>query len=212
MFGVQDFGQLRLTESPPAMKPSTTLCLCVIGALGLTLMVTLADEQQPTVKPLISKLNSETKPVTISRGSNHGVNTGDVFDVYRENKKIGEITITDVELDQSTANVTKILGAQKMKTGDSVIRDVTLQFLRRLRPDSTVPTPAQSGRTFAEADIKSGINRILYYGKPWSAGKPLIDEDTGYPVHITAGCVVTKDFMLLVNEYNLTMKKHFRNQ
>jgi hypothetical protein len=182
----------------------------IIGVLGLTMLVNLAGEQPATVKPLISKLKAEAKPVTIGLGSNHGVNTGDVFDVYRENKNIGEITIADIEPDQSAANVTKLLGVQELKTGDSVIRDVTLQFLRRLRPDSALPTPAQSGRTFAEADIKSGINRILYYGPPWSAGKPLIDDDTGYPVHITAGCIVTTDFRLLVDEYNLTMRKHFQ--
>jgi hypothetical protein len=144
----------------------------IIGVLGLTMLVNLAGEQPATVKPLNSKLKAEAKPkpVTIGLGSNHGVNTGDVFDVYRENKNIGEITIADIEPDQSAANVTKLLGVQELKTGDSVIRDVTLQFLRRLRPDSALPTPAQSGRTFAEAAIKPGFNRILYFGPPWSAG------------------------------------------
>ena len=184
----------------------------IISVLGAIVLVTLAGDQHPTVKPLVSKLNANTRPVTVGLGSDHGVNTGDVFDVYRENKRVGEITIANVEPDLSAANITNIQGARKLKAGDLVIRDVTLQFVRGLRLDSAVPTPTQSGRTFADADIKSGINRILYFGLPWSAGKPLIDKDTGYPVYIAAGCLVGKDFTLLVSAYNLTMRKQFQKQ
>jgi hypothetical protein len=90
--------------------------------------------------------------------------------------------------------------------------DPTLEFLRSLRPDSVVEEPAKMGRRYADADIGNGNNRILYFGEPWSAGKPLIDEETGYSVTVIAGCVVTKDFVVLVEAYNSAMREHFRTQ
>ncbi|HLQ44952.1 MAG TPA: hypothetical protein VK137_09510 [Planctomycetaceae bacterium] len=102
--------------------------------------------------------------------------------------------------------------APKLKEGDAVLRDVTLRFLEQMRPDTVFQEPAQLGRKSAEADLSSGFVRILYYGKPWSQGKPLIDDETGYPVTIANGCCVGKDFTLFVDEYNLAMKQHFNKQ
>jgi hypothetical protein len=68
------------------------------------------------------------------------------------------------------------------------------------------------GRESAKRDIKNGIFRILYFGKPWSVGKPLIDETTGYKVQIVAGCIVTAEFVEEVGAYNAIMKKHHKEQ
>lgn len=197
-------------ESSLHMKPQVTFVLVVL--LGFAIVSSGCD-QPSSVKPLISKLKGPgTQTATISLGSEAGVNLGDILDVYRENKQLGKLKITKVEPDQSTATISETYGPQKLETGDVVIRDVTLQFLRQLERNSGAATVAETGRAFAEAAIGSGINRILYYGPPWSDGKPLIDEETGYPVTITSGCFVTKDFTLLLNEYNLAMREHFRTK
>ena len=185
----------------------------IICLLGLVANVSSGCDQPTTVKPLISKLiDPGDTEATISLGSEADVNIGDVFDVYRENMPLGKLTITEVEPDQSTATFKETHGVQKLETGDVIIRDVTLPFLRRLGPNSDIATPAKTGRAFAVEDMGSGINRIQYCGKPWSAGKPLIDDETGYPITIIAGCIVTKDFTILVNEYNLAMREHFRTK
>jgi len=62
------------------------------------------------------------------------------------------------------------------------------------------------GAATATKDIKAGELRILYFGEPWSNGKPLVDEDTGYRVQIVAGCVVTSQFVAEVDAYNKTMR------
>lgn len=62
------------------------------------------------------------------------------------------------------------------------------------------------GAATATKDIKSGALRILYFGKPWSTGRPLVDEATGYRVQIVAGCKVTSQFVAEVEAYNKTMR------
>jgi|GEM_PF-3564016 len=183
----------------------------LITVVVLAIYLTLANDRQPPVTPLVAKLTeTSADSVQIRKGTDDGVTVGDVFDVYQEGKPVGELKITKVEPDQSTAEITSLQGARQLKTGDQVIRDPTFQYLRQLRPETDIATPTQLGRRFATTDIKSGIKRILYYGEPWSAGKPLIDEETGSPVTITAGCAVTQDFTLLVNEYNRIMAEHSR--
>jgi len=49
--------------------------------------------------------------------------------------------------------------------------------------------------------------QILYYGKPWSVGKPLIDEATGLPVKIVSGCCVTEEFVEEIDAYNRRMRE-----
>ncbi|MCA9175115.1 MAG: M48 family metalloprotease [Planctomycetales bacterium] len=87
--------------------------------------------------------------------------------------------------------------------------DKTMTFLRALRPDSTLEKLSARGREFAKADLAAGNRRILYFGTPWSAGKPLVDDDTGYRVEIASGCTVTGKFVEFVGAYNATMKEHF---
>ena len=61
------------------------------------------------------------------------------------------------------------------------------------------------GAATATKDIKAGELRILYFGQPWSNGKPLVDEATGYRVQIVAGCIVSNQFVAEVEAYNKTM-------
>jgi hypothetical protein len=69
-----------------------------------------------------------------------------------------------------------------------------------------VAAAKERGATTATKDIKAGKFRILYFGKPWSAGKPLVDDATGYRVQIVGGCDVTKEFVAEVEAYNRAMR------
>lgn len=68
-------------------------------------------------------------------------------------------------------------------------------------------SPADRGIARARKDIAEGNVRILYYGKPWSAGKPLVDDDSGLPVEIVEGCCVTAEFVQETDAYNRTMRE-----
>ncbi len=68
------------------------------------------------------------------------------------------------------------------------------------------------GATTAARDIAAGTLRILYYGKPWSGGKPLVDDATGYRVQLLAGCVVTEPFVAEVEAYNSAMREWHAKQ
>ena len=68
-------------------------------------------------------------------------------------------------------------------------------------------SPVQKGSDRAAQDIKDGKPRILYYGKPWSSGKPLIDDASGLTVEILEGCVVTPDFVAETDAYNTAMRQ-----
>lgn len=65
------------------------------------------------------------------------------------------------------------------------------------------------GTTSAQADIAAGKPAIVYYGKPWSQGKPLVDDETGLPVEIAAeaGCEVTACFEAEAAAYNEAIRK-----
>ena len=63
------------------------------------------------------------------------------------------------------------------------------------------------GRKQAAADIKAGKARILYYGKPWSADKPLVDEATRLPVEVISGCTITEELRARVNAYNAAIRE-----
>ena len=71
---------------------------------------------------------------------------------------------------------------------------------------AAVAAAKERGAATASKDIKAGTLRILYYGEPWSLGKPLIDETTGYRVQLVAGCVVTAPFTAEVEAYNRAMR------
>ncbi len=70
---------------------------------------------------------------------------------------------------------------------------------------AAVAAAKERGAASASRDIKAGTLRILYFGKPWSVGKPLVDGTTGYRVQIMEGCVVTAPFVAGVDAYNNAM-------
>jgi hypothetical protein len=63
------------------------------------------------------------------------------------------------------------------------------------------------GAATTTKDIQARELRILYFGEPWSNGKPLIDDATGYRVQIVGGCVVTEAFVAEIDAYNKTMRE-----
>lgn len=68
-------------------------------------------------------------------------------------------------------------------------------------------TPAERGVLRAQADLEAGTPKVLYSGKPWSADRALIDNETGLPVEIVSGCVVMKEQIEEWNAYNKTVKE-----
>ena len=68
-------------------------------------------------------------------------------------------------------------------------------------------SPADRGIDRARRDIAKGNVRILHYGKPWSVGKPLVDDTSGLPVEIVEGCSVTAEFVQETDAYNRTMRE-----
>jgi len=85
--------------------------------------------------------------------------------------------------------------------------DVYITMAIEPAAESTQPTtsPAEAGRLKAAADIRAGKARILYYGKPM--GGPLVDDASGPPVEIAAGCGVTADFVAQTDAYNAAMRQ-----
>lgn len=65
----------------------------------------------------------------------------------------------------------------------------------------------EKGRDRAAADIKAGRLRILYYGLPWSMGKPLIDDESGLAIEIVEGCDVMPEFKAETDAYNASMRQ-----
>jgi|LakMenEpi03Aug12_release.lakeMendotaPanAssembly.Ray.scaffolds.fasta_scaffold06858_16 hypothetical protein len=67
---------------------------------------------------------------------------------------------------------------------------------------AAIAAAKERGAATASKDIKTGTLRILYYGKPWSIGKPLVDDATGYRIQVIAGCDITEPFVAEVEAYN----------
>ena len=79
------------------------------------------------------------------------------------------------------------------------------KFIRAISVTGTL-TPRKWGVQRAKEDIAKGRKRIYYYGKSWSLGKPLVDDRSGLPVEILAGCTVTKALTERVEAYNETIR------
>jgi hypothetical protein len=77
---------------------------------------------------------------------------------------------------------------------------------------AAVAAAKERGAAIAAKDIKAGTLRILHFGKPWSVGKALVDDATGYRVQILGGCVVTSPFVAEVEAYNSAVRAfHAKN-
>lgn len=72
---------------------------------------------------------------------------------------------------------------------------------------NTLAPAREKGEAQAKADIAKGTMQILYYGKPWSMGKPLLDDETHLPVKIVAGCCVVPEFVAETDAYNAVMRQ-----
>lgn len=57
---------------------------------------------------------------------------------------------------------------------------------------AAISAAKERGAAAAAKDINAGTLRILYFGKPWSVERPLVDDATGYRVQIVDGCVVPR--------------------
>ena len=78
---------------------------------------------------------------------------------------------------------------------------------------AAVAAAKERGAATAAKDIKAGTLRMLYFGKPWSVGKPLVDDATGYRLQVLAGCVVTGPFVAEVDAYNSAVRAfHTKNR
>ena len=68
-------------------------------------------------------------------------------------------------------------------------------------------SPKQWGIRKAEEDIRNGKKRIYYFGKPYGGPQPPVDERSGLPIEIVAGCCVSREFAERVEAYNETMRR-----
>ena len=73
-------------------------------------------------------------------------------------------------------------------------------------------SPKEKGIIRAKKDIASVKMKILHYGKPWSQGKPLVDDESGLPVEIVAGCCVRPEFVEETDAYNKTMLQEMKKK
>ncbi len=65
----------------------------------------------------------------------------------------------------------------------------------------------EKGIARAKEDIANGKMKILYYGKPWSQGKPLVDDKSGLPIEIASGCCVTPEFQEETDAYLMCLTR-----
>jgi hypothetical protein len=71
----------------------------------------------------------------------------------------------------------------------------------------------ERGAATAGRDIKAGHPVILYCGRPWSHGKPLVDDATKLRVVVVGGCFVSEVFVAEVDSYNAAIRAwHARKQ
>lgn len=190
------------------MYTSSSIALATLLFAGCA----LPDEGRPPVKGRIQSINEAgTNSVTLDIGTDAGVKLFDDCDILRENVVIGSLHITSLAADHSVAEITSLLPAERLVANDAVVIDITMQLLSKLHADSEFNEPAEFGRRRAVLDAKGAIPRILYSGPPWSAGKPLVDQETGLPVRVVTGCTITRDFLHFVEQYNSTMRTQKRN-
>lgn len=83
---------------------------------------------------------------------------------------------------------------------------ITSQEISADNSPAAVATAKERGTATAAKDITAGTFRILYFGEPWSVGKPFVDDATGYRIQIIGGCVVTTPFVAEVEAYNSAMR------
>ena len=100
------------------------------------------------------------------------------------------------------------------QTGNrSTVHDVVpLKQASENQAENRLADARQKGETRAKADFANGTLQILYCGKPWSAGNPLIDDESHLPVKVVAGCTVSQEFVAETDAYNAAMRQSAKEQ
>ena len=93
--------------------------------------------------------------------------------------------------------------------GDKTVKK--FRFIKILAIKKKVINPKEKGIQRVKKDIAAGEMKILYYGKPWSQDKPLVDEKTGLPIKLVAGCCITPDFREEIDAYNAVMRQKVKS-
>lgn len=68
-------------------------------------------------------------------------------------------------------------------------------------------TPAEKGVQRAAEDIAFGKMKILQYGMPRSYDQPPVDEQSGLPIVMSMGCMMSSDQVAELDAYNETMRR-----
>ncbi len=111
----------------------------------------------------------------------------------------------------------------KVWVGEITARPIRIEIVENHSPISAASQSAESnpediaaaeerGKASAKTDIEAGRLCILYAGKPWSQGKPLFDEETGYRIDPLRGCVETPQFRAELDAYNQAMRAFSKSQ
>jgi DNA repair exonuclease SbcCD ATPase subunit len=86
---------------------------------------TKKQEEPPAAKKLEGKvlvLNKEYNFVVINLGSKDGINIGDVFSIYHDNKILGDVTIGKVHDSMASADFDSLEIKNKVREGDKVVQ------------------------------------------------------------------------------------------
>lgn len=68
-------------------------------------------------------------------------------------------------------------------------------------------TPAEKGIQRAKDDIAFGKMKILQYGMPQPHDKPPVDEQSGLPMDVSMGCMMSADRVAEIDAYNEIMRR-----
>jgi hypothetical protein len=118
------------------------------------------------------------------------------------------IILENVRRNASAAEKDNLLEAVQLLDRDSGALPLPVDDEKAAKsPPAKTRSPAERGAERAKRDLTHGIWRILYYGKPWSARKPLRDDESGLPVKIDEGCDVPKEYVEETDAYNKVMRE-----
>ncbi len=127
---MKDFeAQSQQTQGQPqAQAQGVELGTIVVGPEGASVSgqagATLTAEQKAasTLEGKIMVVNKDYNFVVINLGSKDGVNTGDAFALYHNNKYVGDIKIEKIHESMSAADFTSACIKDVVSEGDRVVR------------------------------------------------------------------------------------------
>ncbi len=118
----------------------------------------------------------------------------------------------NTKIDSPKDTVSKRSAITPEDVGEQITVDLSTSEATVVSFTKAAATPKQKGIQRARQDIADAKMKILYYGKPWSQGKPLVDDKSGLPIEIVAGCKVTHDFVEEANTYNEVMRQEVKKR